>query len=91
MKLAPTTRVHPGHRVPSTIAEEWEANPFVRVWRGLDDEGSEACSVGPPDAEERQPATLVLWAPDYDGGNKAWVRFGDRRDAIVGGSQVKRT
>ena len=89
MKLAPTTRVHPGHRVPSTIAEEWDSNPFVRVWRGLDDEGSEPCSVGPPDAEERQPATLVLWAPDY-GGNKAWVRFGDGRDAIVGGSQVKR-
>ena len=38
MKLAPTTRVHPGHRVPSTIAEEWDSNPFVRVWRGLDDE-----------------------------------------------------
>jgi hypothetical protein len=90
MKLPPTTRVHPGHRVPSTIAEEWDSNPFVRVWRGLDDEGSEPCSVGPPDAEERQPATLVLWAPDYDGGNKAWVRFPDGRDAIVGGSQVKR-
>ena len=35
-------------------------------------------------------ATLVLWAPDYDGGNKAWVRFADGSDAIVGGSQVKR-
>ena len=21
-----------------------------------------------------EPATLVLWAPDYDGTNKAWVR-----------------
>jgi hydroxyacylglutathione hydrolase len=90
MELAPATRVHPGHRVPSTIADEWDANPFVRVWRGLDDEGSDPCSVGPPDAEERQPATLVLWAPDYDGGNKAWVRFPDGRDVIIGGSQVKR-
>ena len=35
-------------------------------------------------------ATLILWAPDYDGGNKAWVRFADGSDAIVGGSQVKR-
>ena len=33
---------------------------------------------------------MVLWAPDYDGGNKAWVRFEDGSDAIVGGSQVKR-
>ena len=33
---------------------------------------------------------LVLWAPDYDGGNKAWVRFADGSDAIVGGSQVRR-
>ena len=37
-----------------------------------------------------EPATLVLWAPDYDGTNKAWVRFPDGRDAIVGGSQVTR-
>jgi hydroxyacylglutathione hydrolase len=90
MKLPPETRIHPGHREPSTIGEEWESNPFVRVWRGLDQEGSEPCTVGPADAEERRPATLVLWAPDYDGGNKAWVRFPDGEDAIVGGSQVKR-
>jgi hydroxyacylglutathione hydrolase len=90
MKLPPETRVHPGHRRPSTIGEEWESNPFVRIWRGLDDESSDACSIGPPDAEEREEATLILWAPDYDGGNKAWVRFPDGGDAIVGGSQVKR-
>jgi hydroxyacylglutathione hydrolase len=90
MKLPPQTRVHPGHRTPSTIGEEWESNPFVRVWRGLDGEGSEPCTVGPPDAQQREPATLVLWAPDYDGGNKAWVRFESGEEAIVGGSQVKR-
>jgi hydroxyacylglutathione hydrolase len=90
MTLAPETRIHPGHREPSTIGEEWERNPFIRIWRGLDPEGSEPCTVGPPDASEREPATLVLWAPDYDGGNKAWVRFEDGSDAIVGGSQVKR-
>jgi hydroxyacylglutathione hydrolase len=90
MKLEPSTRVHPGHREPSTIGEEWESNPFIRVWRGLDDEGSEPCSVGPADASDREPATLVLWAPDYDGGNKAWVRFPSGEDAIVGGSQIKR-
>ena len=90
MKLAPETRIHPGHREPSTIGEEWEQNPFIRIWRGLDEEGSEPCTIGPPDATDREPATLVLWAPDYDGGNKAWVRFEDGTDAIVGGSQVKR-
>ncbi len=46
--------------------------------------------MGAPDAQERDEATLILWAPDYDGGNKAWVRFADGSDAIVGGSQVKR-
>jgi hypothetical protein len=36
-------------------------------------------------------ATLKLWAPDYDGGHKAWVLFEDSgEDAIVGGSQVVR-
>ncbi len=91
MQLPHETRIHPGHRQPSTIGEEWESNPFVRIWRGLDEEGSDPCTVGPADAEERQKATLILWAPDYDGGNKAWVRFGDGEDAIVGGSQVKRS
>jgi hydroxyacylglutathione hydrolase len=90
MKLPPETRVHPGHREPSTIGAEWEQNPFVRIWRGLDEEGAEPCSIGPAEAEDREQATLILWAPDYDGGNKAWVRFADGSDAIVGGSQVRR-
>ncbi len=90
MALPDQTRVHPGHKQPTTIGTEWEENPFVRIWRGIDEESSEPCTVGPADAEERQDATLVLWAPDYDGGNKAWVRFPDGEDAIVGGSQIKR-
>jgi hydroxyacylglutathione hydrolase len=90
MNLAPETRIHPGHREPSTIGAEWEHNPFVRIWRGLDEEGSEPVTIGPADAAEREPATMILWAPDYDGGNKAWVRFEDGSDAIVGGSQIKR-
>jgi len=28
--------------------------------------------------------------PDYDGQGKAWVRFDDGTDAIVGGSRVER-
>ena len=90
MSLPPETRVHPGHREPTTIGAEWEQNPFIRVWRGLDQEGAESVTVGPPDATDREPATLALWAPDYDGGNKAWVRFPSGEDAIVGGSQIMR-
>ena len=87
MRLPPDTVVHPGHREPTTIGEEWESNPFIRIWRGLDSEADGRCRVGGPDGEEAQ---LVLWAPDYDGGNKAWVRFDGGEDAIVGGSQVER-
>jgi glyoxylase-like metal-dependent hydrolase (beta-lactamase superfamily II) len=84
MALPPETRVHPGHTASTTIAAEWESNPFIRIWRGLDPEGGERCRV------RGEEATLVLWAPDYDGTNKAWVRYDDGRDAIVGGSQVER-
>ena len=84
MSLDSAIRVHPGHTLPTTIGDEWETNPFIRVWRGVDPEGTDTVRVHGRDA------TLVLWAPDYDGTNKAWVRFGDGRDAIVGGSQVTR-
>ena len=84
MTLEHSVRIHPGHKQPSTIGDEWEENPFVRIWRGEDDEGTEPCEVGEEDA------TLVLWAPDYDGGNKAWVRFESGEQAVVGGSQVTR-
>lgn len=84
LALPPETRVLPGHREATTVAAERDSNPFVRVWRGIDPEGDEPCRVG---GEE---ATLVLWAPDYDGGHKAWVRFPSGEDAIVGGSQVER-
>jgi hydroxyacylglutathione hydrolase len=84
LTLPPETRLHPGHRLPTTVAEETMENPFVRIWRGLDSGEAEPCRVGGEDA------TLVLWAGDYDGGHKAWVRFESGEDAIVGGSQVER-
>lgn len=90
MRLDGGIRIHPGHRRPSTIGEEWEQNPFIRLWRGLDEPGSEPCTVG-PDEDNRREATLLLWAPDYDGGNKALVRFADDgTEAITGGSQIRR-
>jgi hydroxyacylglutathione hydrolase len=86
MELPPETRVHPGHREPTTIGDELEGNPFVRIWRGLEETGEEEVTVW------ERPATLKLWAPDYDGGNKAWIVFGDDgTEAIVGGSQVVRS
>lgn len=85
MELPPGTVVHPGHREPTTIGTELEGNPFVRIWRGFEETGDEPCSVWGREAK------LKLWAPDYDGGNKAWVLFEDSgEDAIVGGSQVER-
>jgi hydroxyacylglutathione hydrolase len=85
MKLPPSTVVYPGHTDPTTIGDEWEQNAFVRVWRGLDPEGSDRCKVG------EEEGTLVLFGPDYDGGHKAWVRWDDSgRDDIVPGSVVER-
>ena len=84
MTLPHETRVLPGHTDETTIGREWEHNPFVRVWRGADPEGTERVSVG------GRSATLVVWSPDYDGKGKAWVRFDDGEDAIVGGSRVER-
>jgi glyoxylase-like metal-dependent hydrolase (beta-lactamase superfamily II) len=85
MTLPHETVVHPGHTDPTTIGDEWESNAFVRIWRGLDEEGDERCTV------QGQAARLVLWAPDYDGGHKAWVRWDESsRDDIVPGSVVER-
>ena len=84
LTLPGDTVIRPGHTDPSTVAEELESNPFVRIWRGLDEEGAEqVTALG-------DPATLILWGPDYDGGHKAWVRWPDGRDDIVGGSRVER-
>jgi glyoxylase-like metal-dependent hydrolase (beta-lactamase superfamily II) len=84
MQMPHDRRVLPGHTDETTIGREWEQNPFVVVWRGLEPEGTEAVQVGGRDA------TLVVWSPDYDGKGKAWVRFDDGTDAIVGGSRVER-
>jgi glyoxylase-like metal-dependent hydrolase (beta-lactamase superfamily II) len=84
LMLPPHTRIHPGHTDPTTVADELEHNAFVRIWRGLDPEGSDPCiALG-------EPATLILLGDDYDGGHKAWVRWPDGSDDIVPGSQVRR-
>ncbi len=77
--------VLPGHTDATTIGAEWESNPFIRIWRGADEPGDEACTVA------ERPATLLLFAGDYDGGHKGWVRWEDGSQDIVPGSRLERT
>jgi glyoxylase-like metal-dependent hydrolase (beta-lactamase superfamily II) len=84
MELAPETIIYPGHAEATSVAQEWDSNSFIRVWRGLDPEGAEPCTA------LGEPATLVLLGQDYDGGTKAWVRWADGKDDIVPGSRVQR-
>ena len=82
MELPHATVIYPGHARQTTVGREWQENPFIRVWRRLDPEGTSPCvALG-------QPATLILLGGDYDGGTKAWVRWPDGSDDIVPGSQV---
>ena len=85
MPLPPETRVLPGHTEETTIAREAEENPFVRVWSGAEPEGTDRVQVA------GREATLIVWSPDYDGKGKAWVRFDDGRERIIGGSRVDRS
>ena len=84
MAMPHSRRLLPGHTDESTIGREWEENPFIRVWRGAEPEGTEPVTV------HGRPATLIVWSPDYDGKGKAWVRFDNGEDAIgrLGGSPV---
>jgi hydroxyacylglutathione hydrolase len=84
LTLGDETIVLPGHCEATTIGAERRSNPFVRAWLTGEGLGEEPCLVG---GEE---ATLLLWAPDYDGGNKALVRFPPGEETIVGGSRVSR-
>ncbi|HXV77947.1 MAG TPA: MBL fold metallo-hydrolase [Candidatus Polarisedimenticolaceae bacterium] len=84
MKFPKGTKIHPGHTDVSTVGEEWEENPFIRMWRGVDRPGERRCTAF------GEPATLLLRARDYDGGSKCWVRFDDGGKLdVVPGSQVR--
>ena len=56
LELPPDTTIRPGHTDPTTVADELESNRFVRIWRGLDPEGSEDCTA------LGEPATLCCSA-----------------------------
>jgi hydroxyacylglutathione hydrolase len=84
LELPDETRVLPGHTEETTIGREREENPFVRYWLGSATSIDERVRVG------GDPATLLVWSPDYDGKGKALVRFEDGGERIVGGSRVER-
>lgn len=83
MELDADTEIYPGHSGSTTVGREWDHNPFIRIWRGIDREGAQSCIV------LGDSATLVLLSPDYDGGYKAWVRWPDGSDDIIPGSAVE--
>jgi hydroxyacylglutathione hydrolase len=83
LRAPPETVILPGHGEATSVGAEWDENPFVRMWRGLDPEGTGDCIA------DGSPARLVLRATDYDGGHKAWVRRPDGRDEILAGSRVE--
>lgn len=82
LSLPPETTLYPGHMEPTTVGAELQSNLFVRAWRGEEPLRDDAVQFAGTDV------TLLLVGPDYDGGTKAWVRFEDGREAIVGGSMI---
>jgi hydroxyacylglutathione hydrolase len=83
MTLDPTMRVLPGHTDETTIGREWDANPFVRFWRGLEPEDGARCRVG------RAEGVVLVRSPDYDGKGKLLVRLDGGEERIVGASRVE--
>lgn len=77
-------QVLPGHRLPTTVGDEREKNPFLRVMLGVDPEGEETADFA------GQEVQLVVWARDYDGGHKAWIRRADGSQDVVPGSRIRR-
>jgi hypothetical protein len=82
MKLPPEMTVYPGHTDYTTIGDEWENNPFVRIWRGVDTPDIKPATM------KGNAIELVLRAMDYDGGTKCWVRLDGGIDEIAPGSWV---
>jgi glyoxylase-like metal-dependent hydrolase (beta-lactamase superfamily II) len=83
MTLPHETRVLPGHTVETTIGREWERNPFVRYWRGLEPEAGGRCRVGGIEG------VVLVESPDYDGKGKLLVRLDGGEERIVGASRVE--
>ena len=92
MELPNDVRLHPGHREPTTVIDGVGEQPVHPPLARASTSRATSAARSAPDDEDRRDATLLLWAPDYDGGNKALVRFDDDGvETITGGSQVRRT
>jgi hydroxyacylglutathione hydrolase len=83
MRLPHEMWVLPGHTEGTTIGREWEENPFVRYWRGVDRADGRRCRA------HGREATVVVWSPDYDGTGKALIRYADGSEAIIGASRIE--
>lgn len=83
LALPDATVVLPGHMEPTTIGRERAENPFLRAFAAPGRPSGHPCTVRGAAAE------LLLRAPDYDGGTKAWVRLEDGQEAVVPGSLVE--
>jgi glyoxylase-like metal-dependent hydrolase (beta-lactamase superfamily II) len=83
MTLDHGLRVLPGHTVETTIGREWERNPFVRYWRGLEEEVGTPCTVA------GVAGVVLVESPDYDGKGKLLVRLDGGEERIVGASRVE--
>jgi hypothetical protein len=69
--------------VEMTIGREWERNPFVRYWRGLDEEVGTPCTVA------GVAGVVLVESPDYDGKGKLLVRLEGGEERIIGASRVE--
>jgi glyoxylase-like metal-dependent hydrolase (beta-lactamase superfamily II) len=83
MTLDHEVRVLPGHTDETTIGREWDSNPFVRFWRGLEPEDGAPCRVSGADG------VVLVRSPDYDGKGKLLVRLDGGAERIVGASRVE--
>ena len=83
MTLDHGLRVLPGHTVDTTIGREWDRNPFVRYWRGLEGEVGSPCRVAGVEG------VVLVESPDYDGKGKLLVRLDGGEERIVGASRVE--
>lgn len=82
LTLPEDTVLYPGHMDRTTVADERASNAFVRLWHGETEPAARPCTA------LGREATLILRAPDYDGGTKCQVRWPDGTQDVVAGSRV---
>ena len=91
MKLPPETADPP--RPPRALDDRRRVGARTRSsasGAGSTRRAPSRCSIGPADADEREPRRWSSGRPTTTAATRRWVRFEDGSDAIVGGSQVKR-